>query len=165
MAPRSRPLWAAWMPAAAAAEDDAEGELLVVPVSEESDEVAVAEAEVLWLVVVELAPRNTPVPLAKPELVELPRGKKVEVLATDEDEDEFEETTPEGATRMALEAWVVTVALVDSGTEVRVLVCVSWRVEVVVPLVVSSWAAAREAPAARTVKSMLEICILKLCVV
>lgn len=68
------------------------------------------------------------------------------------DVDELEEATPEGATEGALEACVVTGALL------RLLVWVIWRVEVVVE---SSWAAAREAPATRTVKSMFEICILK----
>lgn len=46
------------------------------------------------------------------------------------------------------------------GTEVRVAVLVRLIVEIEVPLVVSS-AATREAPAARTVKMMFEICILE----
>lgn len=51
------------------------------------------------------------------------------------------------------------VLLVDMATEVRVIVLVSCNVVVVVPEVVSS-AATREAPAARAVKKMFEICIL-----
>lgn len=50
------------------------------------------------------------------------------------------------------------VLLVDTATEVRVMVFVSCRVVVDVPEMVSS-AATRDAPAARAVSRMLEICI------
>lgn len=75
------------------------------------------------------------------------------VLATEEDV--LEEVTLEATA--TLEAWV-------DETEVSVMVLVRLRVVVVVPLVVSS-AATKEAPAARTVNRMFEICILKSCVV
>lgn len=84
------------------------------------------------------------------------------VLAAAVDELADDETMPLGATRttaLLAACEVVAGGTEDEATEVSVMVLVRERVEVVVPLVVSS-AATRGAPAARTVKRMLEICIL-----
>lgn len=75
------------------------------------------------------------------------------MLAT---EDVLEEMALEATANTALETWVE-----ETATEVSVMVLVRLRVVVVVPLEVSS-AATKEAPAARTVNRMFEICILKI---
>lgn len=84
--------------------------------------------------------------------------------AIEELDDEEEETMPLGATRTTALLLAACEVLAggcteDDDTEVRVMVLVRASVEVVVPLVVSS-AATRGAPAARTVRRMLEMCIL-----
>lgn len=147
--------------------DEAEAAVPVaVPVSElESDPVVAAEVLLRPEALRVALTRMAPVPVA--DAVALPMGKKVEVvLAT---EDVLEETMPLGTALEATRTGALVACEVAAGTEdeedteVRVIVLVSWRVCVVVPLVVSS-AAARFAPAARTVRRMLEMCILRTCV-
>lgn len=140
-APRSRPPCSVCAPAAAAAAAELEELAAADPVSllvSPDESVAVAEARV------EVC--RAPVPEGY-AMVELPRGKKVEVVGTATDS-------------------LVVVLLSTADDEMTLvvgetLVRVTLFVREVVRTVVESWAETTEAPAARTVRRMFEICILK----